>query len=173
MRKIKKILIIKGAAQYGVLRYVCDELMCAFCEFGCITSMLDLSHTSYNDIDFSHLEQNDMIFSFDVIGIDIYRMMNHKPFFWTFLVDPPFYLHERLLQLDGNVMVSCIDRNHVNYIDTYYKNIPWVCFMPHGGIVSEPLSFIPYLKRLYGISFLSSIGNINAINSVIDSIKYE
>ena len=121
MRNINKILIIKGSAQYDVLRDVCDELMRSFCSFGCIVTVIDLTHYSYNNCDLESFSKYDLIFSFDVIGIELYNLIDKPPLFWTFLVDPPFYLHERLMQIKGNVMVSCIDRQHVKYIDRFIQ----------------------------------------------------
>lgn len=172
MNSAKKILIIKGASQYGAARYFCDELLQAFCNMGCIVAMLDL--TVFPDMDCpDQFALYDMIISFDVTGIELYNTMNVKPFFWTILIDPPIYLNERLKQIKGDVMVSCIDRNHVSYIDRYYKNIPWTCFLPHGGITGDPLPKIPYCDRKYDVVILGSLQNFNDINKVINSLKAE
>ena len=128
MNIIKKILIIKGSSQYSAARCFCDELLRSFCNMGHLVTMLDL--TALPDTECSDLfAQYDMIFSFDLAGIELYNTMAVKPFLWTMLIDPPIYLNERLKQINGDVMVSCIDRRHVIYIDRYYKNIPWTCFM--------------------------------------------
>lgn len=170
MHKLKKILIIKGSSQYDAARCFCDELMRAFCDLGCLVTTLDLTSFPVSD----HLDlfsQYDMIFSFDLTGIELYNTMSVKPFFWSFLIDPPFYLNERLKKVTGNVMVSCIDRSHVNYIDKYYKNIPWTCFMPHGGLTGEHPSSIPYDKRKYNAVIIGSHQQLDGIMRVIDSLK--
>lgn len=137
---------------------------------GHLVTILDL--TTFPDIDCSELfARYDMIFSFDIIGIELYNRMNPKPFLWTFLIDPPIYLDERLKQINGDVMVSCIDRRHVLYIDKYYKNIPWTCFMPHGGIAGEIPANIPYKDRKYDVVIFGSLQGLKGINEVIASLK--
>ena len=95
MHKLTKILIIKGSSQYDVARSFCDEIMRAFCSFGCLVTTLDLTAfpATFNT---ELLSQYDMIFSFDLTGIELYNTISEKPFFWSFLIDPPFYLNERL-----------------------------------------------------------------------------
>lgn len=171
MNKIRNIVVIKGASQYDVMRLVCDEFVQAFKDYSCSVSVMDLGVYSYSNSDIQSLSHYDMIFSIDAVGVDLYNSLNKKPFFWTFLVDPPFYLNERLKQITGNVMVSCVDRRHVEYIDKYYKNIPWTCFMPHGGIVGKPASVIPYDRRDYPVIMMGSFGDFSSINTIINSIK--
>ena len=167
------ILIIKGSSQYDVLRHVCDEITIGFRDHGCHVSELDLTRFSYSNLSPNMLNGYDILFSFDEIGADIYNFVNYKPFFWTFLVDHPFYLHERLKLLSGNVMVSCVDRRHVDYIDKFYKNISYTCFMPHGGITGTVPSPIPFDDRKYNVSFLGSLGRLNDIKEVIHSLHEE
>lgn len=170
MERIYQILIIKGSAQYNAVRSFCDELQRAFCSLGHLVTMLDL--TSFTGTENTELFKDyNMIFSFDLIGIELFNSMSVKPFFWGFLIDPPNYLNERIKKADGNIMVSCIDNRHVSYIDKYYKNIPWTCFMPHGGITGEIPVSIPYGDRRYEIVFFGSLSDINEINSVLDSLK--
>ncbi len=170
MNYIKKLLIIKGASQYNAARCFCDELQHAFCNMGHLVTMLDLTVipcSGCKDL----FAQYDMIFSFDLAGIELYNTMDSRPFFWTMLIDPPIYLNERLKQIHSNVMVSCIDRHHVNYVDKYYKNIPWTCFMPHGGITGETPTYIPYDKRKYDVAIMGSLQHLDEINAVIGSLK--
>lgn len=171
--KIKKVLILKGFSQYDVLRHFCDEMLQSLCSLGCLTTMLDLTSINPEILTSVLFNNYDMIFSFNSIGIELYNFMEHKPLFWSFLVDHPFHHHSRLQQIDGNVMVSCIDRRHVEYIDKYYKNIPWTCFMPHGGTTSEPLRHIPYIDRKYNVVFMGSLGNLQETDSLIKAISNE
>ena len=144
--------------------------MRAFCDLGCLVTTLDLTSFPVSD----HLDlfsQYDMIFSFDLTGIELYNKMSVKPFFWSFLIDPPFYLNERLKRVSGNVMVSCIDQSHVSYIDKYYKNVRWTCFMPHGGLTGEYPSLIPYNEREYNTVIVGSYQPLDHIETVINPLK--
>lgn len=172
MKTIRNILIIKGLAQYNAVRDFCDELQRAFCGMGCLVTLLDL--TAFPDTDCKELFAGyDMILSFDVIGIELYNSMNTKPFFWTILIDPPNYLHERLKQIDSDFMVSCIDKRHVSYIDRYYKNIPFTCFLPHGGIAGGVPVHVQYKDRRYDVVMFGSLQNIDMVNTVVTSLKKE
>lgn len=166
-----KILIIKGTSQYDQFRHICDEMLQSFCNLGCIASMLDLNSINPTSTDLEFISDYDILFSFNGIGIELYNSLKNRPFFWTFLVDHPFYHHSRLKLIDDKVMVSCIDRRHVEYIDRYYKNIPWTCFMPHGGLTGEPMPEIPYDDRKYSVIFMGSLGNMADINSGIEVLK--
>ncbi len=170
MRRLTKILIIKGSSQYDAARCFCDEIMRAFCSLGCLVTMLDLTSFPTTN-NFELFSQYDMIFSFDLAGIELYNIMSVKPFFWSFLIDPPFYLNERLKRVSGNVMVSCIDQSHVSYIDKYYKNVRWTCFMPHGGLTGEYPSLIPYNEREYNTVIVGSYQPLDHIETVINPLK--
>ncbi len=171
MNKLNKILIIKGSSQYDQFRYICDEMLNSFCTLGRIVTLLDLNNISKELLINDLFKDYDMIFSFNGIGIELYNSMKTKPLFWTFLVDHPFHHHKRLQQISDNVVVSCIDRRHMSYIDKYYPNIPWTCFVPHGGITGEALPPIPFSDRKYDIVFMGSLGNLQEINSIISLIS--
>lgn len=170
MKAIRNILIIKGSAQYNAARDFCDGLQQALCGMGYLVTMLDLTvfpATDHKDL----FDGYDMIISFDVIGIELYNSMTVRPFFWTLLIDPPYYLDERLKKINDSVMVSCIDRRHVLYIDKYYKNIPWTCFMPHGGIAGEVPVYVPYKDRKYNVVVFGSLQELDSVNTVVASLK--
>ncbi len=171
--KVKRILIIKGNTQYGVLDSVCDEFLTSFCDMGYVVSMLNLGNFRYDLYSDNLFSNFDLILSFDGMGIDLYNQMSVKPFFWMYLVDHPFYLNERLKKAGNNVMVSCVDRRHVDYIDKYYKEISWTCFMPHGGLTGNILPIIPYKDRTYNVSLIASLGNFESINPLIQSLRNE
>ncbi len=170
---MKKVLVIKGTSQYDQFRFVCDEMFTAFTNLGCLVTLLDCKYFDFTSVNKELFADYDLIFSFNGIGIELYNAMLKKPMFWTFLVDHPFHHNSRLKQINDNVMVSCIDRRHVEYIDRYYKNIPWTCFMPHGGITGEAFHRIPYTERKYGVILMGSLGNIDEINSRIKMIESE
>lgn len=171
----KKILLIKGSSQYDAVRYFCDEMLLCFTKVGCLVTMFDMTQINPSIVGPDLFDSYDMVFSFNAIGIEIYNSMKVHPFFWTFLVDPPFHVHKRLELIDKNdpVMVSCIDRNHVAYIDRYYKNIAYTCFMPHGGITGEPVRYIPYPERSYDVILMGSLSDWtdtkNILNAAVES----
>ena len=49
------------------------------------------------------------------------------------LVDHPYWYHNILMRMPNTGIVLCIDRNHMNYVDRFYPNIPSNGFLAHGG----------------------------------------
>lgn len=49
------------------------------------------------------------------------------------LVDHPYWYHNILMRMPNTGIVLCIDRNHMNYVDRFYSNIPSSGFIAHGG----------------------------------------
>lgn len=53
------------------------------------------------------------------------------------LVDHPYWYHSMLLDSPNTSVLLCVDRNHMNYIQRFYPNIPINGFLPHGGTAME------------------------------------
>lgn len=53
--------------------------------------------------------------------------------FINILMDHPFHYRTALMAAPKNCAVLVCDRNHVDYITRFFKNIPMVAFLPHGG----------------------------------------
>lgn len=49
------------------------------------------------------------------------------------LVDHPYWYHNILMRMPATGIVLCIDRNHMNYVNRFYPNIPSNGFLAHGG----------------------------------------
>ena len=54
------------------------------------------------------------------------------------LVDHPYWYHNILMRMPATGIVLCIDRNHMNYVDRFYPNIPSNGFLAHGGTALCP-----------------------------------
>lgn len=72
----------------------------------------------------------------------------------TYLMDHPMIHYERLKSLYPKIFVLSPDRNHVEFMDRYMKNIYAEAFLPHGGCRSD--KYIPYAQRKYNITFMGS-----------------
>ncbi len=69
------------------------------------------------------------------------------------LVDHPYWYHNILLKMPATGIVLCIDKNHMNYVERFYPNIPFNGFLAHGGTgTCEPIKPITTRKIevLYG-----------------------
>ena len=73
------------------------------------------------------------------------------------LVDHPYWYHDILLRTPATGILLCIDRNHMNYVNRFYPNIPTNGFLPHGGTslcsthkpISERKTDVLYAGSLY------------------------
>lgn len=73
------------------------------------------------------------------------------------LVDHPYWYHNILMRMPANGIVLCIDRNHMNYVNRFYPNIPLNGFIAHGGAslctvhkpISERKTDVLYAGSLY------------------------
>lgn len=54
------------------------------------------------------------------------------------LVDHPYWYHDILMRMPSTGIVLCIDRNHMNYVNRFYPNIPSNGFLAHGGTAFCP-----------------------------------
>ncbi len=174
MRRINRVLVIKGIGQYAQMRCAIDEMVKGFLAKGCLVTVLDLIYDEGEQLRLTKdwIDQYDLIFSMNLIGHELYISSNaeNKPIFWGFLEDHPFHLHSRIDKMKGNVVLSCCDRQHVEYVERYYKNIKWNCFMPHGGIVGC-YDNISYRERKYDVVFLGSLSNIDNLMIRMNTLR--
>ena len=76
----------------------------------------------------------------------------------TILVDHPDNFKETLITFSEKNMVFCIDRNHMNYVGRFYRNIVTYGFLPHGGTEYRMREDnIPFEKRKKDIMYAGSI----------------
>lgn len=86
--------------------------------------------------------------------------------FYNYIVDHPLY-HHPLIKINlKSSNVICIDRNHEEYIKSYYTNIKNVVFMPLGAM--EALDIIPYEERKIDVLFS---GSYLSANEMMEEIK--
>lgn len=138
-----KIVLIKGQSQYNVLRYAIDLLAKGFEECGYQTVVID-GAGNYTIGGFAALIREEMddrglfIFSYNAImhevflenNMGLYDFLGYPCF--GLLVDHPFYHKTRLIKTKGeNITIGCIDRDHVDYIHTFYPKLKKVAFVPH------------------------------------------
>lgn len=72
-----------------------------------------------------------------------YIWEKYHPLILNILVDHPLYYHSKLEKVKGNMILFCIDREHVTYIKRFYPNIR-VQFLPIAGNVRADIN-LPFL----------------------------
>lgn len=95
---------------------------------GSITAMIAFNSTFYG----MTLPSGESIW--EVLGIPCINI----------LVDHPYWYHNILMRMPATGIVLCIDRNHMDYVNRFYPNIPSNGFIAHGGTslssVHKPVS---------------------------------
>ena len=170
--ELKNVLIIKGSAQYGVMRDFADALAKGFSHYGLSVDYFDASLGDDNPDNIATMSKEyDLVLSFNgmLLGAQEMLFKNPNSIFWTFLVDHPYHHHWRMLAKCNNHVVSCVDRKHVEYIKKYYQNIEHSCFIPHGGNIpsKEPVSFE---NRKYQVCLMGTYGDLGDYERKIDSL---
>lgn len=163
------ILLIKGMSQYDVLDGFVDAVACGFEKNGAEIEVLDVKKD--NQIKRS---QYDLIFAFNGVATTIFKyfpIANDTPV-WSFLVDHPYYLNDRIVTKAKNHFVSCVDLNHVDYIEKLYPNIVTPCFVPHGGETYKG-SYIPYDDREYEVIFMGTLKSEKAYFDTVSKMPMD
>jgi hypothetical protein len=89
-------------------------------------------------------------------SISLFDYLDYPVF--TYLVDYPYYHIERLNNVKSDkIYLSCVDYNHIAYLNRYHRNIKNVVFLPHFGFKSE--DYIPYEQREIDLYFPGSYVN--------------
>lgn len=71
-------------------------------------------------------------------------------------VDHPYWYHNILMRMPATGIVLCIDRNHMNYVDRFYSNIPSNGFLAHGGTALCP-NCKPMTERKIDVLYAGSL----------------
>lgn len=132
------VIIYKGAFQYDVVNAFADELARGFEESGRQVWLIDLRRnaTVMGQLKDAAATRPELIVGFGAVGYQIRlgdQCLNDAldiPF-WAFLVDHPAHHLSRLKP--KKLIVSCIDRSHVNFLRRYAPVRVNAMFMPHGG----------------------------------------
>lgn len=165
-----KVIIIKGLSQYNVLTYACEQMAKGFEANGYDTVVLEGREiTKINKaIEFLRQEMASdgiFIFSFNSLFSEVMLnehlgMLDYLDFpVFAFLVDHPYFHTVRLSKnKTEKYYLSCVDYNHVTYVQKYHTNIKNVMFMPHFGF--QAVEYIPYTKKQIDIYFPGSYSPI-------------
>ncbi|KLU65873.1 hypothetical protein DEAC_c19090 [Desulfosporosinus acididurans] len=133
-----RIVLLKGQSQYDVLRIFIDQLGAAFSQqLGKEVYIVDLLSPNMNDeLNKAFSQPCEFAVAFNAMGgainLDNQNMYDVLDIpFVAVLVDHPLY-HEERLGLVKNMIVTCVDRDHVNYLKQV-KHQATKAFLPHGG----------------------------------------
>ena len=171
MGDIQKILMIQGESQYDAISCFMNDLADGFRQLGCRVDILGgitkdaLDRTIY-------FEEYDVVLSFFGITSVLYDAINRNPntVFFLFRGDHASSRYDWLAEQHRNLIVSCIDRNHCNFLQKYYKNIDAVQFVPHGGNLSEKPPK-PFADREIDVAFFGTCSASNEYKSIVDQMS--
>ena len=171
MGDIQKILMIQGESQYDAIPCFMNDLADGFRQLGC---RVDIFGGTTKDVlnRAIYFEEYDVVLSFFGITSILYDAINRNPntLFFLFLVDHPYYRYDWLTEQHRNLIVSCIDRNHCDFLQKYYKNIDAVQFVPHGGNLSENPPK-PFADREIDVAFFGTCSTSNEYKSIVNQMS--
>lgn len=173
---IKNILIIQGTSQYAAIPGFIDEMKCGFENKGCTVDYY--YPVKKEDADRSILYGDyDLVLSFFGVPTDFFESVNKNPntLFYLYLQDHPYYRYEWLTNQYRNVIVACVDRNHCDFLKTYYKNLDACCFLPHGGnvAVSQPKDYEARSKNVVFFGTLNSYAEYEELEKILPAKLYD
>ncbi|WP_338825222.1 hypothetical protein MHOCP_07580 [Moorella humiferrea] len=133
------IVIYKGQSQYDVLRVFVDQLGEAFKSLGKDVYIVDLlASNAGQQLQEAFSQPCEFVFAFNAMGIDL-KISSKSLYdsldipFIAALVDDPVYHLQRLKYPVENLLIGCVDRSHINFVNSYYGNQRTCFFFPHGG----------------------------------------
>lgn len=159
--KIRRILVILGATNYGSVKGFADAMMA---EWGKTHSVEVLDGSDFNQYarkkeEIFRGKKYDFIFAFNALALEeekelVAYLLEGGGRYCTQLLDHPLYHHGRLVEAPPRCKVLVPDADHLSYLKKYYPNIHDAGFLPHGG--SGFGTWIPYEDRDIQISFLGT-----------------
>lgn len=161
-KEICKLVLFKNNVE--TLGYFSEQMANTFRRLGYEVYMFDYDYFQQGIIDliwFCETGKTAMItFNFIGIGKDEDFIIEDRELFWNqrevlclnILVDHPFYYDKDFEKLPKNYKMFCIDKDHVDYVRRFYKEIETVEFLPLAGTEIDDY-VIPFDKREYDIIF--------------------
>ena len=171
------ILIFKGDSSlcYGVLTSFSEQLRDAFVALGEYVIYADPQETPVEDLIGKRYKaviafMENIFYSVLDDGSFVFDHFKGPKFnYWT---DYPAFYYRYVQKVPGDYYILTQDRNYVNFINRYYKNVR-AFFLPPGGRKSA--SNIPFSERKYDISFAGSFLSwedcVKSFNSADETTK--
>lgn len=163
MKKIKKIVLFQG--ELDTVNLFSDRLRRGFLELGYEIFDFDLRQSAKSLGMLYQSMQEGPITAMIAFNSLFFKMtLPSGENMWealgipciNILVDHPYWYHDLLTRMPATGIVLCIDRNHMNYVERFYPNIPAVGFLPHGG-ASPRTAIKPISERGIDVLYAGSL----------------
>jgi hypothetical protein len=181
-KTITKLVLFKNNVE--TLGYFSEQMAKTFQELGYDVYIFDYDFSDEGMIDliwFCEQGKTAMItFNFIGLGRDEDFIMENGELFWNqrevlclnIIVDHPFYYDKDFEKLPNKYKMFCIDRDHVNYVKRFYKQVTSVEFLPLAGTDIDN-DYIPFEKRQYDIIFTGNYTPPETFEKYINRIDEE
>ncbi|TLS50582.1 glycosyltransferase family 1 protein [Paenibacillus antri] len=171
VRKQETIVLFNGQSQYDVLRYFIADMAVGFRTLGYHVTIIDLLKENWLKELQKTINEMDILFFFSMNGMAIDLKIGDKslydqlniPFF-AFFVDHPMYQLPRLNAGVKNLIVSCVDQKHIEFLNKYMQGDYSKVFIPHGSSngdfpSQEQVPLVPIIDREIDILFTGTYAN--------------
>lgn len=162
----KTIVLFNGQSQYNVLRFFIKDLALSFKKLGFDVEIIDLLKSTWaTELEWVLKQKNVFFFlSMNAMGVDLkvgekslYDYVNIPLF--AFLVDHPMYHINRLNLGVKNLIVSCVDKAHINFLNKFLGGEYSKIFIPHAAPNQVHNTVKPIKERNIDIFFAGSYTN--------------
>lgn len=157
--KCENILVEIPVSAYRALELFALQLIQAWRELGITIDVIGNGESIAEDIAYVSNKKYDVIFSLNdafinatVNNQDLLMYLNAP--YYTFLVDHPLHLHNRLICQRNREGYICVDSSFANYAEKYYKASKYTCFFQAG--IEGKYANKPYDERTKDVVFCGS-----------------
>lgn len=164
-----RILFIIGTSQYHSTMFFLREMAEEMRIGGQEVTILDVNDPVEYERQRSCLEQKSYDIVFTINGMILEEnsvlqkvlLQGKNTLYCTYLMDHPMIHAERLKSCYPRILVLSPDRNHVQFLDQYMKNIWCAGFLPHAGCAGSAAK--KWKERSIDLSFFGSYTPPNVI----------
>lgn len=163
LHKVLKIVIFN--LDFHIFHYTAERFQETWEALGHRVFVFDCDHIEKSEKELLQFMQDgvpDMLFAFNNTYWSLYHSgkryfsKNNKIPNVNFMFDHPFFFGEMLRAEYENPIATCVDRNHADFINRYYKN-KIACFLPLGGQELPSYKRKPWRERKIEVLYVGAI----------------
>lgn len=153
---INRILVCMSISAYDALNIFMNELITTWENCGIKVDRIHVDDRFNKDVEYALDNSYDVIFSFNEVFVGMeYKgkllLEQLKAPFYSYLVDHPMHLHQRIVNAKSQKGFICVDSSFEEYLKRYYK-VRRSLVLFQGGVLPEK-DLIPYRERKHNVVF--------------------
>lgn len=145
-----------------IVDYTVNHLKDIFETLGHTVYIINIKQESHISVDATLLSKVDLIYEFNNMGLT-FKDKNEEDLtikynipIYSYMFDSPMFFADEFMNYPPNKTAILPDRNHVKYIDRFYKSVKDAFFVPLGSEEKRGEN-IPFSERSIGCIYLGSL----------------